>query len=377
MSDSSPNNKLLLTLIYELKLKFNQVILWFSIKLGFIREIIIVPFNGFGNSSEIYLVGRVMKNNRVTKSSPEDSVWSNVKKMIRRFRTVIIPGAKVQASIDGENYVMETNEEGYFELIIKGDFQLQEEQSWLSVKLTLLDQILKNQKEVTVQAKVFIPSKNARFGVISDIDDTIIPTGATRLLEMLKTTFAKNAHSRVPFLGISELYSDLRRGASGQDNNPFFYVSSSPWNLFDFLMELLDIHRIPFGPLMLRDIGLSRSELISGSHRAHKLQQIRHIIQVSDPLPFLLIGDSGQEDPEIYLQIVREFPSRIQMVFIRDVDDSRLDYVSTITQEMAKAGVDLRFGKDVQKAREVLIRHRLLPEPNEQKRDQFWSSERI
>ena len=136
-------------------------------------------------------------------------------------------------------------------------------------------------------------------------------------------------------------------------------------------MELLDIHRIPFGPLMLRDIGLSRSELISGSHRAHKMQQIRHIIRVSDPLPFLLIGDSGQEDPEIYLQIVREFPSRILMVFIRDVDDSRLDYVSTITQEMAKLGVDLRFGKDVQKAREVLIRHRLLPDLIEQKRDQF------
>ncbi|MFC3878776.1 App1 family protein [Algoriphagus namhaensis] len=377
MSDSPPKNRLLLTLIYEIKLKFNQVILWFSIKLGFIREIIIVPFNGFGNSSEIYLVGRVLKNNRVTKSNPEDSVWSNVKKMIRRFRTVIIPGAKVQASIDGENYVVETNEEGYFELTIKGDFQLQKEQSWLSVRFTLLDQILKNQGVVSAEAKVFIPSKNASVGVISDIDDTIIPTGATRLLEMLKTTFAKNAYSRVPFPGISELYSDLRRGASWQDNNPFFYVSSSPWNLFDFLMELLDIHRIPFGPLMLRDIGLSRSELISGSHRAHKMQQIRHIIRVSDPLPFLLIGDSGQEDPEIYLQIVREFPSRILMVFIRDVDDSRLDYVSTITQEMAKLGVDLRFGKDVQKAREVLIRHRLLPDLIEQKRDQFCSSERI
>ncbi|MHA7130031.1 App1 family protein [Algoriphagus namhaensis] len=371
MSDSSTENKLLLSLIYELKLKFNQVVLWFSIKLGFIREIIIVPFNGFGNSSEIYLVGRVLKNNRVTKSNPEDSVWSNVKKMIRRFRTVIIPGARVQASIAGQDYLVETNEEGYFEFTIKGDFQLQEEQFWLSVQLTLVDQILRNQKEVTARAKVFIPSKNAQFGVISDIDDTIIPTGATRLVEMLKTTFAKNAYSRIPFPGISQLYSDLQRGASGRDNNPFFYVSSSPWNLFDFLWELLDIHQIPFGPLMLRDIGLSRSELISGSHRAHKMQQIRHIIRVSDPLPFLLIGDSGQEDPEIYLQIVREFPSRILMVFIRDVDDSRLDYVSTITQEMAKLGVDLRFGKDVQKAREVLIRHRLLPDLIEQKGDQF------
>lgn len=214
MTDLEGKNRFILSLIYELKLKFNQVILWISIHLGLIRSIILIPFNGYGNSTEIYLLGRVLKNNRVAKSNPEDSVWRNIKKMIRRFRTVIIPGAKVQASIGGKEYYTETNEEGYFEFTIQGEFNLQPNESWLTVNLKLVDQVLKNQGDVQAEAKVFIPSARSEFGVISDIDDTIIPTGATRLMEMLKTTFAKNAHSRVPFPGISELYSDLKQGVS-------------------------------------------------------------------------------------------------------------------------------------------------------------------
>jgi len=348
-------SRFLLNSIYEVKLLFSKVVLWLSIKLGLIHSIIIVPFNGYGNATQIFLVGRVLKNNRVGLSTIEDSVWSNVKRMIRRFSTVVLPGATVKAQFQGKDYLVQTNEEGYFELTIELTERLEVMTGWIEVKLILMDQILRNQPPVEANAAVFIPESSSDFGIISDIDDTIVPTGAMRLTEMIKTTFSKNAHSRLPFPGVAELYRSLEQGSSGLASNPFFYVSSSPWNLYDFLWELLHVHDIPAGPLMLRDIGLSRTELIAGDHEQHKTEQISKILTSYPSMPFILIGDSGQDDPMIYLKIIKAFPNRILGVFIRDIHDSRHEFVMEKKAEMHRLGVEMRMGKDTDEAKSYAI----------------------
>lgn len=348
-------SKRLLSIIYEIKLIFNKIILWLTIKFGVLRTIIIVPYSGYSYDNEIFLVGRVLKDNSVSRSTPEDSVWSNTKKMIRRFRTVVIPGVRVKAILEGQEFIAVTNEEGYFEFTIHLEKSVQATTSWISIPLVLIDQVVRKQETVQANAQIHLSSTEIEFGVISDIDDTIIPTGAMRLWEMIKTTFGKNAHSRAPFPGVSSLYGALRTGADGIESNPFFYVSSSPWNLYDFLIELLDIHLIPVGPLMLRDIGLSRTELISGDHEEHKLAQIRKILKVYKSLQFILIGDSGQEDPEIYLKVVQEFPGRILVVFIRDIHDSRHEFVLEKQAEMQLMGVEMLLIEDTLEARDYSI----------------------
>ncbi len=330
-----------LTILYETKLALNQAVLWTWIKLGWVKSLMIVPYEGFGNEKEILLVGRVIRDNRVGASKPEDNVWRNISKMRRRFMTVVIPGVELKAEFQGEEYFVKTDEEGYFEFEIHPKKEMEFPSPWQQIELTLMDVVIKNQGEVKACGDVFLPVGNIDYGIISDIDDTIIPTGAMRMTEMLKTTFAKNAHTRVPFPGISAFYKALQKGMDGIESNPFFYVSSSPWNLYDFLHELMQIHHIPKGPLMLRDIGLSRTELISGSHSEHKLEQIRHILSTYSKLPFMLIGDSGQEDPAIYLQVVREFPGRILMIFIRDVHSSRHTSVEKISKELKGLGVEM------------------------------------
>src|SRR5690606_35659898 len=191
------------------------------------------------------------------------------------------------------------------------------------------------------------PAANPDFGIISDIDDTILTTGAARIWEMLKVTFTQNAHTRIPFAGVSEFYDALRKGSDHILSNPIFYVSSSPWNIYDFLMEFLEAHQIPKGPLMLRDLGLSRDQLIAGSHREHKVKQIEQILEVYRELPFILIGDSGQEDPLIYLEIVTKFPGRILTVYIRDVSGADL---SDLAVEYSTKGVALILVKDTTEA---------------------------
>ncbi|WP_192345833.1 App1 family protein [Algoriphagus sp. Y33] len=339
-----------LTILYEIKLTINQGVLWIWIKLGLVKSLLIIPYEGFGNEKEILLVGRVIRDNRIGASDPEDTVWRNIGRMRRRFMSVVIPGVKVKAEFQGEEYVATTDEEGYFEFEIRPKKPIQAHVRWQQVALTLVDRVIGNQGDVKAFGDVFLPVGNLDYGIISDVDDTIIPTGAMRMMEMLKTTFAKNAHTRVPFPGVAAFYKALQKGTDGIESNPFFYVSSSPWNLYDFLHELLQIHHIPKGPLMLRDIGLSRTQLISGSHSEHKLEQIRHILSTYSGLPFILIGDSGQEDPAIYLEVVREFPGRILMIFIRDVHASRHAYAEKISEESKELGVEMLLVKDTLEA---------------------------
>lgn len=322
----------LLPILYFFKKKFSQAKLWLWIRLGLVKSVMIQPYLGFGNKNEVYLAGRVLVDRGIAPAKPEDRFWRNFGTMRKRFFTIVIPEVVVMAKWEGNVFETKSDEEGYFEFRIHPE-NIPEE-GWYSIGLSLRAGVLRNQPQVSAEGVIFIPAPQADFGAISDIDDTIVPTGAQRLWDMLKTTFAKNAHSRIPFPGVSAFYASLRKGSDGVDSNPLFYVSSSPWNLYDFLTELMEVHQIPPGPLMLRDLGLSRDQLIAGSHRDHKLKQIRHILGVYPELNFILIGDSGQEDPVIYREIIEEFPGRILTVYIRNVANRELKKLQTDYQKL-------------------------------------------
>jgi phosphatidate phosphatase APP1 len=147
-----------------------------------------------------------------------------------------------------------------------------------------------------------------------------------------------NAYTRLPFEGVGAFYGALQRGPDGRAENPIFYVSSSPWNIYDVLEDFLDVHGVPEGPLFLKDWSPS----VLGKHRGHKLGIIRTLLGTYPDLPFVLIGDSGEEDPEIYSQVVREHPGRVRAVYIRDVTSAERDAeVKTIAREMRNVGVEM------------------------------------
>jgi phosphatidate phosphatase APP1 len=342
--------KIILPFLFHLKNAFSNAKLWFGIKIGLVNSLMILPYKGFGNSHEIYFLGRVLRDRGITSSNLEDGKWKNFTKMYKRFMSWEIPGVRVMAEFQGLKQIASTDEEGYFEIRLRSENPFQIDDSWQEVSMELLDKVVKKQGKVMAKNRVFIPLKTKGFGVISDIDDTIVPTGATRLWTMLRTTFLGNAHTRLPFPGVAEFYQALAKGKGDQDRHPFFYVSSSPWNLYDFLMEFLDVHGIPKGPLMLRDLGLSREQFISGSHWEHKLLQVEKIFEVEKHLQFILIGDSGQHDPEIYLQAVKDYPGRVKMIYIRDIKSSRHPAMEAIQEELKNLGVPMLLIKDTVEA---------------------------
>jgi phosphatidate phosphatase APP1 len=190
---------------------------------------------------------------------------------------------------------------------------------------------------------------------------------------MARTVFLGNARTRLPFKGVAAFYRALLHGgenasANGEqgrqagtgpgastargvqvgETNPLFYVSSSPWNLYDLLSDFFHIQNIPLGPILfLKDWGFSEDEAIIG-HRAYKLKAIRRVMEVYPKLPFILIGDGGQEDPEIYAEVVSLYPQRILAIYIRNVsrDLERPAAIRLLAKKVTEAGSTLILADD-------------------------------
>ncbi|SDL25046.1 Phosphatidate phosphatase APP1 [Catalinimonas alkaloidigena] len=316
----------------------------------------LVTYRGLGNKEEIYLKGRVLLDRNVKPAGETDSVWRNLMAMYKRFNTREIPNVRVRARFAGQEQTVRTNAEGYFEVRFALQLQLPDWRDWYEVELELLDQVAEGQETVRATGHVQVAHAESVFGVISDLDDTVLETGATNLLKMARLTFLNNARTRLPFAGVAAFYRALQRGPQGKGFHPIYYVSSSPWNLYDLLVEFCQVHGIPDGPLMLRDIGIDQE--MTGGHHTHKLAQIEHIMRYTDPLPYILIGDSGQQDPEIYERVVEEYPGRVKAIYIRDVsEDARDSEVFRIAQRVRDQGVEFVFVRDTLDAAHHALQH--------------------
>lgn len=295
--------------------------------------ITIVPYRSFGTAEQLFVKGRVLCNRPLPPAGARDSRWQNFYAMARRLTSHEVPGAKVAATVGTQRWQTVADEEGYFTLCLPLAQPADPSLRWHAVPLELVAPAARN-APVQVTAPVMIPSPAARFAVVSDIDDTVIQSHAASLLRAVFEIFFSNARTRLPFAGVAALYQALQRGMNGQEHNPIFYVSSSPWNFYDLLVEFLERQQLPAGPMFLRDYGLTHL-FTTLSHR-NKLKPIRWLLDTYPALSFLLIGDSGQQDPELYSELIPAYPGRIAAIFIRDVSgwhrDLRVDNLGRAAQ---------------------------------------------
>jgi phosphatidate phosphatase APP1 len=315
--------------------------------LDLYKPLHIVPYRSYGTVNRLYLKGRVLANKGVTAAEDNDTLWKNLENMYRRFESDEVRDATIKVNFQEQEYTISTDREGYFMLNLEPKTPLQLEDIWheMEVELHAAD-VASFEPGVKAKAHVLVPPPDAEYGIISDIDDTIVLTSATDVMMMSKHVFMNNARTRLPFAGVSAFYRSLQLGKNGKRNNPFFYVSSSPWNMYDLLHDFLDINDIPAGPLLLRDFGLMQNKFFGSDHMSHKFKEIQNILLTYPHLNFVLIGDSGQQDAPIYKEVIKEFPGRIICVYIRDVElPERAEIVNVITEEL-KGTVDMILVKD-------------------------------
>mgnify|MGYP003575343982 FL=1 len=311
-------------------------------KLGFNNPVQIVPYRTYGTPRRLYIKGRVLQDKEIASAADKDTIWDNLLNMYKRFESDEVPGTTLKVNLADEQHEVITNKEGYFVLDLNPVTPVINEQLWHPIPLELVHAPIPFEEGLVVNAEVMIPPPDAEYGIISDIDDTIIKTTATSLLAMSRVTFMNNARTRLPFAGVAEFYKSLQLGRNGKRNNPFFYVSSSPWNLYDLLKDFLDLNHIPAGPMLLRDFGFDVKQNTSGGHLDHKFKEIAQILQTYPQLNFVLVGDSGQEDPKIYQEVVKQFPNRILAIYIRDVQlPERKKIAVDVSQSLREHKVDM------------------------------------
>jgi len=304
------------------------------------RPLKIIPYLGFGSAEFIDLKGRVLEDSGIEPSRETDRIWNNLLNMYRRFESDEVPCARIVARFQHFEQEIIADEEGFFEVNFHFEQPSSSEESWQSVELELLEPKASSGEKVRTLGQVLIVSPQAEFGVISDIDDTVVHTGVTSRLKMVLTVLLKNARTRLPLRGVANFYNALQQGSEGEGGNPLFYVSSSPWNMYDLFREFFQINDIPLGPIFLRDWGFERQTLFAVKNRKYKLDSICNILDSFPDLKFILIGDSGEEDPEIYAQVIQSYPARILIAYIRCVkgDPQRRDEIHSIAELVDKAG---------------------------------------
>ena len=285
---------------------------------------------GYSTPDALVARGRVLS--RPAHRADAETPVEGLAESFRRFLTDEIAGVRVEAH--GASAV--TDEEGHFELRLPrgacggGDGP---EEGWCSVPVVLPDH------QTRTALPVRVPGERAEFGIISDIDDTLIETGAWSLLRNLRTSLTGTVASRVVHADAVRLLARLTE----EGRNPVFYVSSSPWNLHPFLEAVFERGGLPMGPKFLRDFGLDESRLVTGTHTDHKGASLDTVLAANPDLAFALVGDTGQHDADVYFHAIERHPGRIRSVHLRHA--GRIDSDDEQALERLRAtGVPLHIG---------------------------------
>lgn len=279
-----------------------------KLRFGWLAPLRIVLYGGYGDANRVRVRGRVLEERPGAEPRIGDRRLSNFLRAWEQLESDEVPGVHVRLEVGGAEKDLVTDGDGYF----SAEIVLPEPgpSGWLPLSARVLEAPYPASSLPSARGEALIPNGQARFGVISDIDDTILRTNVSNKLEMLYLTMLGNALTRRSFDGTRELY----RGLALSGSAPFFYVSKSVWNIFPLLEQFIREQGLPKGPLLLRQLRLFR-----GAAPAHKPDAIAQLLAMYPALPFVLIGDSGEQDLELYLAAARNHPGRVRTILIRNV----------------------------------------------------------
>jgi len=285
------------------------------------RPIVVQLYRGYRSTERIFVQGRVLEKDSIVVDKG-DRRWRNMVNAIRRFESDEVEGARVALDYLGQGFELEADSEGYLHLHEEVTAKVTED-PWEAVEAKLLEVPYGKTNDKLFAGEVADLTREARYAVVTDIDDTLLKTHVTSLFKLraLYHTLVDNAHTRLSFPGAPQLYRELASGPDAvEENNPVFYLSRSPWNLYDLLEKFLDINEFPKGPIFLRDVGLQYKPV--PDEFGHKEGTLLRLIEDFPTLKFVLIGDSGEKDADIYRSVAEKHPDRIAAIVIRNVKNN-------------------------------------------------------
>ena len=307
---------------------------------------IIDVFRTYSGESHLYVRGRALEDQPL-KLYEQQTFYQTLRNTWRAFKTDEIRHIPIWMTLpNGDRFASKTDSEGYFlfDVNTKTDLQdMADDEGYLDIAISFDEKSsafakAKSQQRISINkfiGETLVPPSTTAYGVISDIDDTIMKTGVTSFLKLRVAfnTFFKNFDKRSPFKDAASFYQLLHRGPSGKAQNPMFYLSNSPWNLYRYLEKFVEFHGFPKGPILLRDFP-TPWDRTPKKERPHKEHELINILKHYPDQKFILIGDAGEHDTIYYTNAATLYPERVKAIYIRAVNHTKKE---AAIKEMADA----------------------------------------
>ena len=263
----------------------------------------VLGFTGYGSASGARVLGRVLLRRRgePRTSTGETRGW-------RSFLALDVQDVPVTVELGGVRRVVPSDRDGYIDAVVPCALQ----PGWHDAQLSVAG-------SAPVLAPVRVVAPGARVGLVSDVDDTVLDTALPRPLLAFWNTFVLREHARRPVPGMARFYASV---LAAHPDAPVFYLSTGAWEVAPTLTRFLASHGLPPGPLLLTDWGPAQNSWFRDG-RAHKRQALARLVAEFPDIRWLLVGDDGQADPELYGDMVRCAPSHLLAVAIRALSPVR------------------------------------------------------
>ncbi|MXO49408.1 DUF2183 domain-containing protein [Erythrobacter vulgaris] len=331
----------------------------------------IQPYFGYRNRERLFITVRALRSRKSEFGKP--GKWRALRTMMAQFASHEVPDLPVELEVKSPNgetrrHQAISDQEGFvqFDIRLEGEWDYEKYPQWETVTLHWQN----GEGAQCVDGHVLAPGTATGLAMISDIDDTIIETGITgnfrAVMRNWRRVLMQMPEERILVPGADVFYNALGgnqglpegEGHAGDhqyaSRRPFFYVSSSPWNLFSYLVAYMKGRGLPLGPISLRDWGLNRETFGSSSHGAHKRTAIEAIIATYPEMKFALIGDDSQGDLTAFSEIAVAAPDRIRAVFIRKVGQAMSLEEKAAKAALEAAGIPLWLGEGYSEGHEFL-----------------------
>lgn len=299
-------------------------------------EPILKLYRGYANEEELIVMGHVFRPTKTEDYAFEKKKFKNASSIISLFRIKTQSNADVYLKHNNTTIHTKTLADGYFKFCIPIDPKVGH--GWIDYEVS----IIHKQKTIAVKESYIRPKKE-NLGIISDIDDTFLISYTMNPLRKLYVLLFRNVNSRKVFKDVVSHYQALSSSGrtNNEEQNAFFYVSSSEWNLYRFIVKFTEIHKLPKAVLLLKDIKTSLTDFFwsgRGDHN-HKFEKIKHILEFYPNLKYVLMGDDSQEDPFLYEAICKIFPVNVIAVYIRKTGVNDKDKVSIVMKNLENLNV--------------------------------------
>lgn len=266
----------------------------------------VVAHTGYGSSEFVRVMARVVlvpswsrsQLGRATKEFVKRRGW-------RSFMTMACVRVPATITIGDRTVPVTSDRGGYLDHRIT---RHELDAGWRTVTV-------RTAQSTPVECPVLIVDDDARYGLVSDIDDTVLTTWLPRPMIAAWNSFVRDESNRQSIPGMARLY---RRFLDAHPGAPLVYLSTGAWNTFEFLQRFLRRHAYPKGPLLLTDWGPTNTGWFR-SGMEHKRTALLRLAAEFPRITWLLVGDDGQHDPEIYAEFARSHPTHVAAVAIRQL----------------------------------------------------------